>query len=346
MVDSIIKELEFQKSYLNGETVDTIYFGGGTPSLLTAQELSMILRSIHRFQTVTTAAEITLEANPDDLQRERLDELAAIGVNRLSIGIQSFDDDILRYFNRAHSSDDALNCVKEARLAGFHNISLDLIYGTPGLTEAGWFRNIRSALALEPEHVSAYALTIEEKTVFGRRASKGQLAAPPEEVVAGQFEILMSEMATAGFDHYEISNFGKPGFHSRHNSSYWEQKPYLGIGPSAHSYNGRSRQYNVANNSSYIKSLQEGKVPFELEELSQSNMINEFIMTSLRTSGGLDLRYLKDKFGYDLSQVHRAYLRDLIRLEKIQDRPDVLVLTNKGKLLADKISADLFVSTE
>jgi len=346
MIGAILKELELQKDYLQGKQLQTVYFGGGTPSLLSRQEMHDVLDGINLYHDLSTGAEITLEANPDDLGPEKLVQLRELGVNRLSIGVQCFDDDILRYFNRGHSSQQALTCIADARRAGFTNISIDLIFGVPGLDHAAWLRNIHTAVALAPEHISAYSLTIEEKTVFGKQAAKGQLIPLQEETVAAQFEMLMSEMTASGYEQYEISNFAKPGHRSRHNSSYWEQKAYLGIGPSAHSYNGRSRRFNVANNSLYIKAMVEGRQPFEEETLSPSNIINEFIMTHLRTRDGLDLDQLKERFGYDLRSAHRSYLASLLELEKIEFRKQVLALTNKGKLLADKISSDLFVNPE
>jgi oxygen-independent coproporphyrinogen-3 oxidase len=346
LVSALVRELELQRDYLDGAMLQTIYFGGGTPSMLSAEELGSIFQTIRANYIVEPNAEITLEANPDDLSSEKLYQLRDLGVNRLSIGVQSFDDEILTYFNRAHSAQEAVDCVSLARAAGFNNISIDLIYGTPGLDDSAWVRNIKSALALSPEHVSAYSLTIEEKTVFGRRASKGLLTAATEEIVAAQFEILMSEMFASGYEHYEISNFSRKGMHSRHNTSYWEQKPYLGIGPSAHSYNGSTRQSNVTNNPQYIRSLASDKVPYQLEILSQSNIINEFIMTRLRTHDGLDLEFLREAYGYDLAGEHAGYLRRLVDMGKVYHHGPMLVLTNKGKLLADKISSDLFVSIE
>jgi oxygen-independent coproporphyrinogen-3 oxidase len=346
MLKALLVELEMQKEYLGGEEIETIYFGGGTPSLLDPEELALILQTVRQNFTTAAGAEITVEANPDDLTGTNLAGLRAIGVNRLSIGIQSFQDDMLAYFNRAHTSHDVVRCLADARHAGFDNISIDLIYGIPGLNNDDWLRNIRTALSYEPEHVSAYALTIEERTVFGKRHARGQLTPLPEEEVAIHFELLMSEMSQAGYEHYEISNFSRPGKRSRHNTSYWEQKPYLGIGPSAHSYNGTTRQNNVANNALYIKSVNAGQVPFERESLTRETLINEYIMTRLRTSDGLNLSHLSVAHGFDLLEHHRPYLEQLVRLGKLFIAGDVLRLTDQGKLLADKISADLFVIAE
>jgi oxygen-independent coproporphyrinogen-3 oxidase len=346
MVQAMLKELELQKSYLGEASLETIYFGGGTPSILDAKQLDLILKAARRLFNVMRDAEVTVECNPDDLSRPTLEALATLGVNRLSIGIQSFDDEVLRHFNRAHTSDESLKCISNARQEGFKNISIDLIYGIPGQGNNAWQRNIRTAIALAPEHISAYALTIEEKTVFGRKYAKGQLTPLPEERVAEQFETLMREMEAAGYEHYEISNFARPGRRSRHNTSYWEQKAYLGIGPSAHSYDGSSRQFNIANNPLYIKSIREGKIPFEKEFLGRDTLINEFIMTSLRTSGGLDLSRLKELHGFDLLAAHGSYVDGLVRLGKVGIAGNILKLSNQGKLLADKISSDLFVISE
>jgi len=346
MVQSLNTELLLQKDYLGGARVDTIYFGGGTPSILDTTALSSIMDNIRRLFKTLPDAEVTIECNPDDLSTKRLRELFEIGVNRLSIGVQSFDDSVLTFFNRTHSAAESLQSMIDAREAGFNNISIDLIYGIPDQAHELWLANIHKAIALGPEHLSAYALTIEDKTVFGRRHAKGLLSPLPEENVAQQFELLMEEMSKAGYDHYEISNFSKPGRHSRHNTSYWEQKEYLGIGPSAHSYDGRSRQFNIANNALYIKGIREGKVPFERETLQRETLINEYIMTRLRTSAGVDLRRLREAHGFDLLAIHAGYIQDLTRLGKVRVEGNFLKLSNQGKLLADKISADLFVIAE
>jgi oxygen-independent coproporphyrinogen-3 oxidase len=346
MIASLVTEMRLQQAYLSGEPLETIYFGGGTPSLLDENELTAIVAAVRECFTVESDAEITVEANPDDLTTDKLKTLSRIGVNRLSIGIQSFHDAALTFFNRAHNAADSSRCLSDAREAGFTNISIDLIYGIPGQGDRIWRENIAKACSFSPEHISAYALTIEEKTVFGRRYARGQFTPTTEEQVATQFELLMEEMRGRGYEHYEISNFSRPGWRSRHNTSYWEQKPYLGIGPSAHSYDGRSRQHNVANNSLYINSIGAGKVPFEREVLSRETLVNEYIMTRLRTSDGLDLSRLKAVHGFDLLEHHRPYIAQLTSLGNIKIEGDTLRLTNPGKLLADKISSDLFVISE
>jgi oxygen-independent coproporphyrinogen-3 oxidase len=343
LVDAIAKELRMQKKYLAGESLETIYFGGGTPSLLREEELKKILETIHLNFTVVEGAEVTLEANPDDLSQENLAFMRSAGLNRLSIGIQSFEDEILGFLNRVHSSEDATACLTRARKAGFDNISVDLIYAIPNQNDEQWKRNIDRVIELSPEHISAYSLTIEEKTVFGNWIRKGRFKSESDEVAAVQMEILMESLSTAGYEHYEISNFSKPNFYSRHNSSYWRQKKYLGVGPSAHSYNGESRQYNVKNNSLYIRSIGEGKIPFEFEKLTRANHINEYLLTTLRTSWGTDLGYLIDHFNFDLQHEREKELEEFQKLGLVERRENHLVLTQRGKLLADQIAADFFV---
>lgn len=339
MVDAIVKEIASQKNYLGGEAIDTIYFGGGTPSLLSKQELGRILHSI---TNVNAGAEITLEANPDDLSREKLFDLKEIGINRLSIGIQSFQNDVLKFFNRAHNAEDAVRCIADARAAGFDNISIDLIYGVPGQPNDVWLKGIEEALSFKPEHISAYSLTIEERTVFGKWKAANKLTPMNEELVAEQFEMLMDVLTKNGYDHYEISNFGLPGFHSQHNSSYWKGVKYLGVGPSAHSYDEKSRQFNVSNNSIYIKKISSGEIPFEREVLTEEDKVNEFFLIGLRTSDGCDL----EKIGLQLSEEQLRYVNQLVSLGKMTFDGRFLKLTSKGKLLADKIASDLFVSSE
>ena len=345
MVDAVVKEIGMQKGYLGGEAIQTIYFGGGTPSLLEKEELSKIIHTIRSMHEVSDA-EITLEANPDDLSKKKLDELKDAGINRLSIGIQSFRNDILSFFNRAHNADEAVRSIEDARAAGFNNISIDLIYGVPGQHNDAWMSGIESALLFKPEHISAYSLTIEEKTVFGKWKASNKLTPMNEETVAEQFEMLMDVLTKNGYDHYEISNFGLPGSHSRHNSNYWNRVKYLGVGPSAHSYDGKSRQFNVSNNSIYVRKIEDGEIPFEREVLTREDNINEYFFIGLRTNGGCDLEYLSKGYGFRLSDEQFRYIDQLVSLGKVSFDGRVLKLTNKGKLLADKIASDLFVSAE
>ncbi len=342
MVEALCRELLLQKGYLNHEPIETIYFGGGTPTLLSRNELEDLLNTIHVYYPVKPK-EITLEANPDDLSADKLTILKETGITRLSIGIQSFDDPILKFLNRAHSSLDATLCYDRSRKAGFENLSIDLIYAIPGQGHASWKKNIERAIALAPEHISAYSLTIEEKTVFGNWQRKGKILSEKDEVAATQMEVLIDLLTKAGYEHYEISNFCKPGFQSKHNSSYWQQQKYLGIGPSAHSYNGASRQFNIRNNPLYIQSLEQGQVPFELEMLSRANKINEYLMTTLRTNWGCDVNYLIKEYNYDLMKEAEHLVGGFIVNGFLENREQHLILTRKGKLLADKIAGDLFV---
>lgn len=342
-MDAISTEIRMQQPYLGKERVKTIYFGGGTPSLIPVHELGGILETIHSTFQVNPLAEITLEANPDDLTPSALKAFSSVGINRLSIGIQSFHAEQLKFLNRAHDADSAVQSFNDARKAGFKNISIDLIYAIPGETDSQWLADIRNAIALQPEHISCYALTIEEKTVFGRWSAAGKLTPTVDEVAARQLEMLMDELSAAGYEHYEISNFAKPGWYSKHNSSYWKQEKYLGVGPSAHSFDSDTRQFNIANNHLYVKSIQEGNLAYEKEELTQEHKINEYILTTLRTSWGTNLQILKQLYGYDLFKENDAYLSQLLKNDFIVVENEVLRLTRKGKLLADKISSDLFV---
>jgi oxygen-independent coproporphyrinogen III oxidase len=343
LIKALIKEIEIQKYYLKGEVIKTIYFGGGTPSILSQDEINSILNSIQTNFSIEADAEITLEANPDDLSKGSLLNYKAAGINRLSIGIQSFDDRVLRFLNRAHNSSKAMESVELAREVGFSNISIDLIYSIPDQSLEDWLRNIRYALSLSPEHISAYSLTIEEKTVFGNWAKKGKLFAMAEDPSATQFEVLMETLADNGFGQYEISNFCKPGFVSKHNSSYWNQENYLGVGPSAHSFNGSLRQFNVRNNSFYVKSIEKGEIPAEVEILTRENKINETILICIRTSQGLELKQLKTQYGYDIPVLFKMKIAQMIGQELITVVNNRLMLTKKGKLVADKVAYELFI---
>lgn len=343
LIASMAEEIYLQRGYLEGATLHSIYFGGGTPSILDPTEINYLLQKIYETQPVSSDAEITLEANPDDLNSQKLTDLKAVGINRLSIGIQSFDDKILKYFNRSHNVQAAVSSVELARAAGFGNISIDLIYAIPGLTLEGWQRNIEQAISLKPQHISAYSLTIEEKTAFGKWYTKGSLIPVEEQAAAEQVELLITALAHAGYRQYEISNFAQPGFESRHNQGYWQGKKYLGIGPSAHSFNLKTRQHNVANNHLYVRSLREGKIAAEEEILRAEDQINEYILTTLRTSTGCDLAVLKSRFGYDILALHGGYLSELEKQDLIHLEGHQLRLTEGGRLLADRISSDLFL---
>ncbi|MBL7861326.1 MAG: radical SAM family heme chaperone HemW [Cyclobacteriaceae bacterium] len=346
LIELIAREIALQRQYLNANPLDTIYWGGGTPSMLTAFELDLLVDAIHKNFSIVMHPEVTLEANPDDLSPEKLALLKTVGINRLSIGIQSFDDNILKFLNRAHRTSEAIQCIHQARKAGFDNISIDLIYSIPGQDDALLNKNLATALALNPEHISAYSLTVEEKTVFGRWASQGKLTAMAEDVSAQQFLLVMDTLGLHGYDHYEISNYCRPGFESKHNTSYWQQKPYLGVGPSAHSFDSVSRQCNVSNNYHYASALRENRLPFDREVLTPANKINEYIFTSLRTRPGCNLQHLKTTLKYDLIDQNRAYIEMLVESKHMELKDNSLVLTRSGKLLADQISSDLFVILE
>lgn len=343
MMHAFVHEIELQKDYLNGESVNTIYFGGGTPSLLSKDELLLLMESLQKHFSISSSAEITVEANPDDLIKEKLKILKDVGINRLSIGIQSFDNTVLQFLNRAHDAIAAHTCVALAREEGFENISIDLIYAIPNQDHLAWGKNIEQALALKPNHISSYSLTIEEKTAFGRWAASGKLKVKDDEFAATQLIMLVDMLEEKGFEQYEVSNFSLPGFHSQHNSSYWKQQKYLGIGPSAHSYNGGSRQSNISNNHLYLKSLEKNVIPSTIEILTQAESINDYLLTTLRTSWGANLFTLKENFNFNLMNEHEVYVNSLIENNLARLENETLILTKSGKLFADKIASDLFV---
>jgi oxygen-independent coproporphyrinogen-3 oxidase len=345
MVNAICKELVLQNDYLQRQPLQTIYYGGGTPSILSEKEIHFIKETIDSHYSQEDLMEITLEANPDDLSTDKLQQLRKAGINRLSIGIQSFDDATLTLLNRIHSSEVAIDTFEKARDEGFNNISIDLIYAIPGQGHDRWIKNVEQALALAPEHISAYSLTIEEKTVFGKWSATGKLGTVPDETAAHQMETLVTLLDKNGYEQYEISNFCKPGFQAVHNSNYWKQEHYLGVGPSAHSYNGLTRQNNVSNNHLYIKSITDGRLPFEREVLTREEKINEYLLTTLRTSWGCDLQKLKISFQYDLFELSSKYIEELIQNGLATLSGNNLRLTRRGMMVADKISSDLFTGS-
>lgn len=346
MIDAIIKEISLQKNYLEGQTIETIYFGGGTPSLLSAEELMRIWDALEKNFPGQELKEITLEANPDNLTAAYLQALRSTPINRLSIGIQSFNDKDLQYMNRAHNAKEADYAVKAAQDKGFENISLDLIYGTPTMSDKEWLENIQRATALQVPHISSYALTVEAKTALAHAIEQGKSKEPDNAQTAAQFEQLMESLAQAGYDHYEISNFAKPGKYAVHNTNYWKGKHYLGLGPSAHSFNTYSRQWNVANNPQYISSiLKEGKVRYELEQLSFEDRFNEYIMTSLRTMWGANPDYINKHFGEEVMNNLAEQSKDYEDKGWMLISGGKLVLTAQGKLFADKIASELFLTT-
>jgi len=344
-VRAIGDELILQKDYLKGEAIETIYFGGGTPSILSEQELNQLLTIIRANFPTIAHPEITLEANPDDLSIDKLASIKNGGINRLSIGIQSFDDELLRSLNRVHDSHMAKSCVYAAREVGFDNISIDLIYAIPSLDNSRWMETIEQALQLSPQHISSYALTIEEKTVFGKWAARGKIRIIDDDTAAQQLQILVDKLDTQGYEQYEVSNFSLPDLHSKHNSNYWKNKNYLGAGPSAHSFNGVSRQYNISNNQLYVNSILSGKIPATVEILTREDKINEYLLTSLRTAWGINLSTLRKDFGVDLENIHNQYISLLQERNFAIVKNDTMFLTKTGLLLADKIASDLFVIT-
>jgi oxygen-independent coproporphyrinogen-3 oxidase len=338
LLTALLKETELQKDYLGNELAETIYFGGGTPSLLTISDLRFQIDKTRTTFHVSDNAEITLEVNPDDINEEKLAGWKAIGINRLSIGVQSFFEEDLLWMNRAHNSLQAIDNLQLA-IKQFDNITIDLIYGHPLLTNEKWKHNVEKVIALNIPHISCYALTVEPKTPLSKMIKEKKKEDVQQEKQAEQFLLLMQWMEDAGYEHYEISNFAKPGFRSRHNSSYWQGKKYLGLGPSAHSFNGETRQWNISNNNTYIESLEKNTIPFEKEILNPSQKANEYIMTSLRTKEGLDL----DKLPGSVSHELRAAGKKFIESGKLILKENKLILTKKGKLFADGIAAELFV---
>ncbi|KZE82750.1 coproporphyrinogen III oxidase [Myroides marinus] len=341
MLDSIKRELFLRKDELEGEIIETIYFGGGTPSILEVDEINAMIQSVYDLFEVIDAPEITLEANPDDLDSATLHKLAESRVNRLSIGIQSFEEADLKMMNRAHNSTEAIQCLEIATTL-FDNISIDLIYGIPNMSNERWLSNVQRILDLGIPHISCYALTVEERTALNKLIKKGVIPSPEEEVAHQHFMLLIETLRANGYIHYELSNFAKPGYYSKNNSAYWLGKKYLGIGPSAHSFDGVHRSWNIANNSLYIKDIAEDKLPLEIEELSLTDRYNEYIMTGLRTIWGVDLNRVKREFG-------EAYYDYLVRLSSsfieeglMKKESDILTITDKGKFLSDGIASDLF----
>ena len=343
MVQAILQELVLRKAYIGGEILDTIYFGGGTPSLLTQTDLGLIFDKINQLYNIDKKAEITLEANPDDLSKEKLQALKNTPINRLSIGVQSFFEADLQFMNRAHTANEAITCIQNAQAIGFNNLTIDLIYGSPTTSNEQWQQNIQTVLDFDVPHISCYCLTVEPNTALAHFVKKGKAAPVDEEKAAQQFEILMTTLRTAGYEHYEISNFSKPDLHARHNSNYWLGATYLGIGPAAHSFNGISRQWNVANNAKYMQAITNNQPAFEKEILSNTQQYNEYILTALRTKWGCNLQKIAT-WGSDFEKHFQKISLDYITAGYIQQKSNIFTLTDTGKLLADKIAMDLFVT--
>jgi oxygen-independent coproporphyrinogen-3 oxidase len=345
-IDALKKEAEMRQNYLAGEPVKTIYIGGGTPSVLTAGELENIIGFLGKLFVIEPENEITVELNPDDITGNYLKELRQININRISLGVQSWRDEDLKMMNRRHTALEAQDAIEKSINAGFENISVDLIYGIPGMGIDNWASNLDKTLSFDIRHLSAYHLTIEPGTVFGRMKEKGVLEEVDEEESTAEFNLLIDKTTSAGFIHYEISNFGKPDYFSVHNTNYWKQVSYLGLGPSAHSFNGYSRQWNIRDLKKYIKALKGGKLLFEREELDIKTRFNEYIMTSLRTMWGIDLEYVEkifEKEGYD-------YVVNLsgkfINYGLMKQENNNLVLTNQGKMISDNIISEMMMPGE
>lgn len=341
LINAIVKEAALQKKFI-AEIVETIYFGGGTPSFLDAIEIEKILAVIKKNYSVSLTAEITLEANPDDVSEKNLVAWKALGINRISLGIQSFIENELVWMNRSHHAQQALQSIQLIKQY-FTNYSIDLIFGSPVLTKELWIKNIQQALAFQPPHLSCYALTIEEKTVFANWLANKKIAAINQEHQAEQFEILMYELETNGYHHYEISNYAKPGFESKHNSSYWQGKTYLGLGPSAHSYNGKTRFWNVANNALYISGIENGNCVSEKEHLTTSQQFNEYVMISLRTSEGINENFVRKNWNEKTYQHFNFKIQNWLKTNHLERKNHQITLTQKGKLFADGIAADFFL---
>jgi oxygen-independent coproporphyrinogen III oxidase len=342
-IDALLKEATLRKEYLADEKVSTIYIGGGTPSVFSVNEIETILNRIYREYNITEDCEITIELNPDDIQPDYLKSLKNLKLNRISLGIQSWRDSDLKMLNRRHDSAQAVFALKETLNAGFENVTIDLIYGIPGMTLSDWESNLDLSFSFGIKHLSAYHLTFEQGTVFGKMLEKGLISEIDEDDSAAQFNLLIEKAESAGFIHYEISNFGKPGYFSIHNSNYWKQISYLGLGPSAHSFNGYSRQWNIRDVKGYIKALTTGKSFFESENLDTKTRFNEYIMTSLRTMWGIDLEYVEGMFekeGYDYVMNLSGKFKNYGLMKQEQKS---LVLTNQGKLISDNIISEFMM---
>ena len=342
MVLALAKEIQLRKNEFQDEIVETIYFGGGTPSILSIEDLRFLIDEIYRNYKVVENPEITVEANPDDLTENRIIELSKNKVNRLSIGIQSFFEDDLKLMNRAHNVEEAKKCL-EIATQYFDNISIDLIYGVPKMSNEKWLQNIETALSFGVPHISSYALTVEPKTALHSFIQKGIIPQPDDEVAQEHFHILVDKLSENGFIHYELSNFGKENFFSKNNSSYWLGKKYIGIGPSAHSYDGKNRCWNVSNNSLYIKSIQENKLPIEIETLTKTDRYNEYIMTGLRTIWGVSLERIEQEFGKTYLDYLNKQAAKFIEDHLLFVDENILRTTKKGKFLSDGIASDLFL---
>ena len=343
MLKSIKKEIKLRQSYLNGANIKSIYFGGGTPSILNKEEIKTLIHTLYNNFKIDPEAEITLECNPEDLDTKKLLELKEIGINRLSIGIQSFDDADLKFMNRSHNAKEALSCIQYAKEVGFDNITIDLIYGLPNQSNENWKKNLAKMVSLDIQHFSAYSLTVEPKTKLKHLIDKKLVTPLDDKITVEHFNTLVEIANENNFIHYEISNFGKEGFFSNHNSAYWKNKHYLGVGPSAHSFNGSSRQWNVASNKQYIEKVNGNESYFEVEQLSNTQQYNEYIFTALRTIWGVELDYINNQFGQEALSYFKKQVINWENKGKIKQKKNTYTLTKQGKLYADAIASDLFI---
>ena len=342
MVLALVKELEFRKDEFQNEVVETIYFGGGTPSILSIDDIRFLIDAVYQNYQVVEHPEITLEANPDDLDEETILQFANSLINRLSIGIQSFFEDDLQLMNRAHNSEEAKKCLAVAT-QHFDNISIDLIYGMPNMSNEKWLQNIETALSFNIPHISSYALTVEPKTALYKMIKSGTISTLDDDLAQQHFHFLIDKLQENGFVHYELSNFGKPNYFSKNNTAYWLGKKYIGIGPSAHSFNGKSRSWNVSNNSIYLKAIADNKVPSEIEILSKTDQYNEYIMTGLRTIWGVSLERIETEFGSSYLEYLHQQAEKFISDNLLEVENNILKTTKKGKFLSDGIASDLFL---
>ncbi|WP_396158068.1 radical SAM family heme chaperone HemW [Flavobacterium sp.] len=342
MVLALVKELEFRKDEFQNEVVETIYFGGGTPSVLSIDDLRFLVDAVYQNYQVVEHPEITLEANPDDLNTEIVIQYANSPINRLSIGVQSFFEDDLQLMNRAHNSEEAKRCLAVAT-QHFDNISIDLIYGMPNMSNKKWLKNIETALSFNISHISCYALTVEPKTALYKMIKSGTISTLDDDLAQQHFHILIDKLQENGFVHYELSNFGKPNYFSKNNTAYWLGKKYIGIGPSAHSFNGKSRSWNVSNNPLYLKAIAENKLPSETEILSKTDQYNEYIMTGLRTIWGISLDRIDSEFGSSYLEYLHHQAEKYISDNLLEVENNILKTTKKGKFLSDGIASDLFL---
>jgi oxygen-independent coproporphyrinogen-3 oxidase len=346
MVDAICTEILLKKERLANQQIGSIYFGGGTPSVLPEAALQKIFKTIEQHFAISSDAEITLETNPDDLTAEKIKAFRQLPINRFSIGTQSFFNEDLMWMNRAHNANEAIDCIKRSQDAGFENLTIDLIYGYPLLSDEKWKTNIQTALDLEIPHLSAYSLTVEPKTALAHAIKQGNQPAVNDDQSASQFLTLIDEVTAKGFEHYEISNYSLPGKYAVHNTNYWKGVPYLGIGPSAHGFDGTDRYINIANNAKYMQELASKKLPETVEQLTKADRYNEYVMTSLRTMWGLDLQKAENDFGNNTLSIINKQIKPYLENKKVEQRENILYLTKEGKLFADGIAAALFADDE